>query len=326
MASQTYWDEALKLEKTGPGRYVVTISGKSALTNVNKSVHGGYVIGLAAKAMQEELKAVAPMHLLPVALNTSFCGSVFEGTPLELIVEVSKQGRRFTFLRCQLRQKGAVCLDANGCYGAPSESRDGRDDYRTGAYAKVQLPPFEQCKPYEKVMEDLGVQPRVDRPEDFRIRAVDPKPVGELVSKWIPRLESLGKTAGAKDVDREVHDFKTEAYCGFTDQRPHDVTSVIYFTDFIPPLNFSMSLRPHIPNRNHFWDWTTISYSVNFVNPVPPTPLIAIRVECEILQDTDERRCLVQNMAIDPVSGKVICVARQAALATPYPIRGAENL
>lgn len=194
------WDEALELKAEGNGKYSLAQLSTAGWTNVNKSAHGGYVIGLTAKACFEELKKVSPTHSQAVTLNTAFCGSVFEGSPVEIQVEVTKKGRRYTFLRAQLKQKGVVCLDANGVFGEVSESKSGLD-YVTKPFEKSTLPPYEQCKPYDQFLVELGIYPEsAGRDNDFRIRRVDPAAVGEQFKKYTGKLEALGKKSGPKEV------------------------------------------------------------------------------------------------------------------------------
>ena len=179
---------------------------------------------------------------------------MFEGSPAEIQVDISKKGRRFTFVRAQLKQKGAVCLDANGCYSSVASSKGGMD-YLTKPFEKSSLPAFEQCKQYEEVgarekhqdedalirilfqqlMTELGVYPpSAARENDFRIRAVDPVAVGAVIKKYGAQLDQLTAKAGPKEIaalgGEEILNAKMEAYVGFTDKRPMDVTSSIYFT------------------------------------------------------------------------------------------------
>lgn len=313
------------------------------------------MVGLVARAIALELSTVSPPHSLPVTLNTAFCGSVFVGTPVNISVEISKKGRRYTFVRAQLKQNGNVCLDANGVYGEPSTSK--RGDYVTAPYAPSTIPKYEDCKEYENLLVELGIYPPTAARNDFRTRRVDPATVSPTFLKFAPH-----DYKSPAEVPAEVMNLKLEAWSGFTDGRPMDATSLVYFTDYLPPINMSLGLRGNLPDKNHFWDWwvalalwlpgwlfvttnarslaffrapvfgtlalfarrTTISYSISFLNPPPSASRVIIRSEAEFIQDTDERRCLVQNTAIDAAGGKVICVARQAALATAYPLRGAE--
>ncbi|KXS13876.1 hypothetical protein M427DRAFT_359045 [Gonapodya prolifera JEL478] len=95
----------------------------------------------------------------------------------------------------------------------------------------------------------------------------------------------------------------------------------------LPPSDEFASPAQPLPSRFQLLlgDWTTLSFSINFLNPVPGKPLLGVISTMEFAHNTKDRRGAVHNVIWDQEANKVIAVSRQAVLMTAFPMYDAED-
>lgn len=83
---------------------------------------GGLVSVLAVQAMRDVAAASWPPEVALRALQTNFIAPV-EGGPVEVAVQVLREGRNVRQVQARLMQRGEVCALSVGVFGSPRESR-----------------------------------------------------------------------------------------------------------------------------------------------------------------------------------------------------------
>jgi acyl-CoA thioesterase len=107
---------------------------------------GGLVSVLAVNAMREVAAGAWPQDVGLRALQTNFIAPV-EGGPVEVVVQVLREGRNVRQVQSRLMQRGEVCALAVGVFGSARDSR---------------LPPFApQRPPPARAPEDIPAVPFV---------------------------------------------------------------------------------------------------------------------------------------------------------------------
>ena len=101
------FDAATQLESLGPGLHMGTIQDGWDIAGVP---NGGYALSLATRAMLAEVGKPDPL-----TVTAHYLGPLRAG-PVEVTVEVFKQGRRYTSAQASIRQAGREAMRVLGTF------------------------------------------------------------------------------------------------------------------------------------------------------------------------------------------------------------------
>lgn len=191
------FDRHAQLEPLGDNRFAVTLSD---LWNVGAVPNGGYLIGLAGKAM-----AAVTTHKDPLSITGHYLRPAQPG-PGEWHVTLIKQGSTFDNAEVSLVQDGKERCRFIAAYGSLGEMSGPNWRHENAP----QMPAPAHCQPL---------------PANVVLNA-------RYESLFAPA--SLGWIRGERDGDAEFH-----VWIRHADQRPNDALSVLLYSDALPPPIFN---------------------------------------------------------------------------------------
>lgn len=243
--------EVTAVRATGPGRYVAdldphwTIGGKP---------NGGYLLAVLGRAALETGHGIDP-GLQVLAATGQYPHSPDPG-PVELIAEVQRAGRSFSYVRARLTQDARLCVEALVTLGRLDPAASPRWD---GGVEDVPTPAPADCVP-------LVPDGRFDVPlleqEELRL---DPATLG-----W-----TRGDPSGSGEL---------RGWIDLPEDGAFDPVSLLFAVDATPPPTFEVALSGWVP---------TLQLSA-YVRALPAPGPVRIRHRAHLIsQDRVDESCQV---------------------------------
>jgi acyl-CoA thioesterase len=191
------------VERVGPSRFRGQVSER---WNIGTNPNGGYILAIALAAARASV--AQPHPLTTTAHYLSPCGP----GPVDVDVDVLKEGRTLSTLTARLVQAGRTRLVVVATYGDLSRQHGPT----VVTIEPPDLPPPDQCG--------------ADRP--FASGFAAPPPITQQVS-------FLPSPATAERLRTRSSDAHLEGWIGFVDGRPVDVHALPLLVDASPPAVFA---------------------------------------------------------------------------------------
>jgi acyl-CoA thioesterase len=203
------FDEDTQLTAIAPGHERGRITDRF---NVGPIPNGGYVASIGLRALQRSLPALAPLTLTAHYLRPARPG------PVDVHVDVIKQGKRYATATARLLQEGGEIARLLATFGTLSPDAEGA--LVLVRVAPPSLPPIAEARQLPR-LEPLAILRRFDI-------LVDPKANRMLGGDGSGEAEIAG-------------------YTRFADGRPPDVASLPLYADGMPPALFNVATLGWVP-------------------------------------------------------------------------------
>lgn len=233
------WREASAVISIGEGVWSGAFApGWDILGNTN----GGYTLAIASRAASQSVEGWTPVSVTGHFLRRAKAG------PIEIHTETLRSGRRFSVVRADIHQNGAIILATIGLYAAESPTTE---TLLTDA-TPVQLPPPQECE---------VIVPSPDNP-------FPPPSVGRFEMRAGPSLSHMFH-------DGPTGEARVEGWIRLFNNEPFDAHALIMATDAFPPTAFNAGLpigwTPTLELTTHLrasgaTGWLKCEYSTRFVS------------------------------------------------------------
>lgn len=262
------FDEDTAVEAVGPGRWRGSVSGR---WNIGAAPNGGYVFCIALAAIRGSVRQPHPL-----TATCHFLGPC-AGGPVDIDVEVIKEGRSLSTATARLEQHGRTCVVVIASFGDLG-SQSGPSLVTAGP-------------------------PELPAPDDCGFPGDRPAPVGfptpaisELVDfRPTPTTASRLQSRGAAPL--------LEGWIGFHDGRPVDVDCLPLLVDASPPAIFAAIETGWVP---------TLELTVH-IRALPTPGWLADKIATRVLVDgLLEEECELWDSA-----GRLVAMSRQLARVLP---------
>lgn len=229
------FDADRTLRSTGSGRYDGAVSAR---WNVGPVPNGGYVLGLAMAALEQELAGLDPLTVTAHYLRPTAPG------PVAAAVETVKVGRNFSTATVALAQGGKDTVRVLATYGRLGETDDG--------------PQFVDATPPELDRDDCLLW---NRPQGM---------APEIANRFESRIARADAEAMRRGDGSEA---RIRGWIRFADGRPMDVHCLGLIADAFPPPVFMVTGRGWVPTieltvhvrARPTSDWLLCSFRTRFL-------------------------------------------------------------
>jgi acyl-CoA thioesterase len=250
----------------GPGRWLAHLAEGWDIFGVT---NGGYMMAIATRAMEAESGGRTLISATGSYLNPASAG------PVDVDVEVLKEGRSLSTLRATMSSGGRSLAFVTGVFSDPATQRS---DARLILAEPPDLPPPSECVPALPA-ENAPLPPPFTGKVDLRIHPEDAKAL-------------LGDKTGVPLV---------RGWFRLRDGEPMSPHAVILATDAMPPAIFNADLNV---------GWTpTVDLTVQIREPAP-TGWLASRFSSRFITDG----MLEEDGEIWDEQGNPVALSRQLAL------------
>lgn len=200
------FDRATAVTALGEGRYAGEIHDG---WDIGGNANGGYVLAIAARAMQ-----AASGRPDPVTITAHYLAPGPPG-PVEIETRIVKVGKRFTTVGGSLVKDGRLTLQLLAAFGDQSQ---GTGELLHRAGGAPELPPIEQCAPRSTNNGMVEV------------------PIMHRLAVWL-HPDDAGFQADARNGRAEIR-----GWFEFADRRPIDTLGLLLAADAFPPAVFNLDL------------------------------------------------------------------------------------
>ncbi|KAJ3317279.1 hypothetical protein HDU93_004126 [Gonapodya sp. JEL0774] len=276
----------------------------SRWSNQHGTVVGGIVASAALNAAIHHLKTKNGFVSVPNNVHVNFLAGFVGNEDGDVQIEVLRESRRFVFVELRVRQRNNVVASVIATLAAkmePAKSEGTFPNLELSEYHNPPaIPPIDQCVPYEGPMSLArgAAEPPFSALRDFRMDPSHAVQVEVLVSR----------KAYMWDVTEQQRrfDFPSVVWGGFCDSRPLDHLALVWLLDGIVPLNLALGLST--PSSSHLVGWSTLSYSIHFLNAEADNGQHAI-VDAKLTWTSNGKAELV--VTAWNKDGKVLAVGKQ---------------
>lgn len=262
------FDADTAVELARPGRWRGTVTRRWHIGNVP---NGGYVLCIALSAIR---RSVRHPHVLTATCH--FLAPCREG-PVEVDVDVVKEGRTISTATARLRQGDRTCVLVIASYG----------DLDTQSGPSLVT----------------AVVPDLPAPEDCGFPGDRPVPAGFTSAAIVDRVDFRPSPATAARLRARNGAPHLEGWIGFRDGRPPDVDSLPLLVDASPPAVFAAMETGWVP---------TLELTVH-VRAVPAPGWLADQVRTRLLVDG----LLEEECELWDATGRLVAMSRQLARVLP---------